>query len=222
MIQFDIDKNCYGCGACVFSCPVKAIHLEMDNKGFFIPKINKSQCIDCGKCDSVCAYLNVKITEKGLKDATFKAGFRIDINNRKKSSSGGIAAVLTEKFLKKNYIVVGCGWDNDLVATHYAISEKKDADAFCGSKYVQSDMKNAFGDIKTALHNHKKVLFIGTPCQVGAVNNIFKENADIYTIALICGGVASPKIWSMFKSEMEQKYHSKMIYADFRHKGRYG
>lgn len=222
MIQFDIDKNCYGCGACAFTCPVKAISLVTNSKGFMIPQINESKCINCTKCDSVCPYLNIKNAENKLEDAIFKAGFRINIDNRKKSSSGGIAAVLTENFLKKQHVVVGCGWDKELVATHFAISEEKNSNAFCGSKYVQSNMKTTFEDIKMALNSEKKILFIGTPCQVAAINNVFKENINIYTIALICGGVASPKIWEMFKAEMEEKYHSKMIYADFRHKGRYG
>ena len=44
------------------------------------------------------------------------------------------------------------------------------------------------------LKEKKKVLFIGLPCQVGALKTVIKENDNLYTVDLICHGTPSPKL----------------------------
>lgn len=38
---------CTGCQACKEACPVQAIHMEENSRGFVYPKIDQSICINC-------------------------------------------------------------------------------------------------------------------------------------------------------------------------------
>lgn len=49
-------SSCCGCAACYSVCPVGAISMEVDEKGFLYPKINEEKCIRCQRCMSVCAF----------------------------------------------------------------------------------------------------------------------------------------------------------------------
>lgn len=51
------DKSlCCGCSACYAACPVQAIVMEPDEKGFLYPRIKEEVCIRCYKCWQVCAF----------------------------------------------------------------------------------------------------------------------------------------------------------------------
>ena len=71
MIDFDFNKDCYGCGLCIEACPVKAIQFVEDAEGFHVPVVDSSKCIQCGKCNKLCIRLNesdkVNITESRLQ-----------------------------------------------------------------------------------------------------------------------------------------------------------
>ena len=222
MLDFDLEQHCYGCGACEAVCPKKAITMKANFEGFAVPEIDKEKCISCGLCDKKCSYLNQIPSERKLSDALCKAAFRTDDEKRLKSASGGIAAILTEEFLNEGNIVIGCAWTDELVAKHIAVNNINDAWKLQSSKYVQSDMSDAYDLVKSGLNSGKKVLFIGTPCQTGAIRNVFGNPENLYLIGLICGGVPPPKVWKKFKLDEEKKYHSKMVRANFRSKGRYG
>ena len=47
---------CCGCAACYSVCPVSAIEMTADEKGFWYPQINAEVCIRCQKCIRVCAF----------------------------------------------------------------------------------------------------------------------------------------------------------------------
>ena len=47
----DLKKTeCYGCSACVYSCPFGAITMEHDREGFRYPVVDEEKCTGCGKC----------------------------------------------------------------------------------------------------------------------------------------------------------------------------
>jgi ferredoxin len=58
------DKRlCCGCAACFSICPVGAIHMEPDEKGFPYPKIAEDRCVRCYQCLRVCAFKEDKASE---------------------------------------------------------------------------------------------------------------------------------------------------------------
>ena len=48
MINFDFEKNCYGCELCENICPKDAIEIKENNEGFLNPVIDIKKCIHCG------------------------------------------------------------------------------------------------------------------------------------------------------------------------------
>ena len=44
-------EECCGCSACMQACPRQCIKMIFDEEGFRYPKINKSNCIECGLCE---------------------------------------------------------------------------------------------------------------------------------------------------------------------------
>ena len=49
-------KSCCGCAACYSICPVEAITMKPDEKGFLYPDINEAICIRCRKCIVNCVF----------------------------------------------------------------------------------------------------------------------------------------------------------------------
>ena len=45
-----MDK-CSGCGLCEIVCPVHAVKMRYNKKGFLYPTIQKEKCINCGLCE---------------------------------------------------------------------------------------------------------------------------------------------------------------------------
>ena len=72
------DFNCCGCLACLNVCPNNAIEITYSEKGFYIPKINKEKCINCGKCLKACPSLKFEPRNKKLDAGPLK---EFDIND---------------------------------------------------------------------------------------------------------------------------------------------
>lgn len=64
-VLFNNKIDCCGCYACYSVCPKNAISFNIDNEGFYYPKIDKSKCIKCYACDRVCP---IKAVDKNGKE----------------------------------------------------------------------------------------------------------------------------------------------------------
>ena len=66
----------------------------------------------------------------------------------------------------------------------------------------------------------RKVLFSGTSCQIqGLKTAIKKKNSEnLFTIDILCYGVASPRVWEQYLKYLEHKYHNKLGYVNMRDK----
>ncbi len=51
---YDDELKCCGCAACSAICPVSAIMMVEDEKGFDYPVVDDLICIRCYKCLRVC------------------------------------------------------------------------------------------------------------------------------------------------------------------------
>ena len=93
------------------------------------------------------------------------------------------------------------------------------AHAFRGSRYVQSDLKDCFTEIKKHIEKKTVVCFIGTPCQVyGLKSFLGKEYDNLVTVDVVCHGTPSPKMWEKYLNLQKSKYHSEIESVAFRYK----
>ena len=121
------------------------------------------------------------------------AAWRKDEAARAKSSSGGMAAVISEAWIRKGGIVYGAAFVRPFNFQHIRCTTEEELVRLRGSKYVQSSIAGIHKQIEADLKEGREVLFIGTPCQVAAIRNRFKENdVRLHTIDIICHG--TPKV----------------------------
>ncbi len=212
-----VEKNkCTGCTACMNICPKNAISMEIDNEGFKHPVINKDKCIDCGLCKKTCPVLNT--TSNKSLNKCYVAYNKDEVSCKNKASSGSIFELIAKLILNENGIVIGAAFDENNKLNHIAIDNIKDLDKLKGSKYLQSHLNNIFTYIKENIKN-KKILFVGTPCQVAGLKSFIKNDFNnLICLDLVCHGVPSPKLFEKYIKEIEDKYNSQIVDYNFRDK----
>jgi coenzyme F420-reducing hydrogenase beta subunit len=210
----EIGKDkCTGCSLCMNVCPYDAIKMELDEEGFLFPIIDNNKCINCGICYDNCPIIHTE--NKNWEHPKSYAAFSKDEEILKKSSSGGVFSEISKKIIEANGKVYGVAWNYDgLYVYHKSVENIQGLNELRGSKYLQSFMKTTYKDIKKDLNNDKKVLFVGTPCQVAAVNN-YIQSENLFTIDLICHGVPSLTI---FRSYIKENFNEIVSKIDFRNK----
>lgn len=140
-------------------------------------------------------------------------------NIRLRSTSGGTFSEIARSFIKTGGCVCAAGYDEQGKVVHKLINTISEIDELCESKYVQSDLNNCFADVESCLSSSRKVLFVGTPCQVAGVKAYLRNKDEkLYTIDLVCYGVPSPMIYIEWRAEIERVYKKKIAYVHFRDK----
>lgn len=213
-----INGKCYGCSACKNICPKDAIAMQMDACGFLVPVIDKKKCIDCGLCDEVCP-----IDHLIKKDNVPQVYAAINKNESVllKSSSGGVFTAISDWILKENGVVFGAVYNAEKKMVEHVLAETTEQrDCMRGSKYVQSDIQESFRQIKHLLNIGKKVLFVGTSCQINGLYNYLgmEKYINLVTCDIICHGVASPLVFKRNVEFLEKKHRVKINTIDFRNK----
>lgn len=212
-----VHEDCTGCSACFSVCPKGCICMVTDREGFLRPVIDKTQCIECGKCRSVCP-VNREWKDDGKVLAAY-AGVNKNIDIRIRSSSGGLFSAFAEAVLKTGGAVVGAGFDEDFSVMHKVCTDVNALEEMRRSKYAQSRIGTAYQDVKTLLDAGKNVLFCGTPCQVGGLLTFLgKEYHNLYTVDFICHGVPSPAVWERYIGFRKEKAQAEITDVSFRSK----
>ena len=177
---------CNGCMACVEKCHRNAITIKDDLK-YYNALVDTKKCVDCGLCTKVCPREN---DNDMSKPKWWYQGWA-DSEIREHASSGGAASAIIRAFIKNGGYVASCLFDSGKfvfeVTNEMAVARK-----FAGSKYVKSNPEKIYGKIQSLLKANQKVLFIGLPCQVAAVNQFIKDKTNLVTADLICHGTPSP------------------------------
>ena len=181
-------NQCAGCMACVDLCPQKAINI-IDEMKYMNAIINTNLCVECGACHKVCQQnkpAELRAPQKWYQGWGNK-------NTRATSSSGGLGQELIRAMLRSGGVVAACRLSGGEFKFEIVEGESE-IDAFIGSKYVKSNPTGIYRKIREVLRAKKKVLFIGLPCQVSSLRNYVKDDANLYTVDLICHGSPSIKL----------------------------
>ena len=210
-------KNCTGCGACWNICPKQCIKSQRDEEGFPYPCVDKNQCIECNLCVKVCP-IQQSMKHGDSKKEVYAAWSR-DSEICFKSTSGGAFTELARVILSQGGKVIGAAYDKDNFVHHVMISSYEEIEKVRQSKYIQSDMEDVYATINKILKSGTKVLFCGAPCQVAGLKHFLQRDSKLlYTADFICRGVNSPKAYSYWLQEMEEKFSSKVKRVWFKYK----
>ena len=199
---------CCGCSACVQKCPKQCISMLEDKEGFLYPFVDDEVCVKCGLCEKVCIELHPYDKHMPLNAYACKNSDEIV---RKASSSGGLFSLLAEKILDQKGVVFGARFDDNWKCVHDYIEDKKDIGKLRGSKYIPSKIGNSFNKTLSFLKENRKVLFVGTSCQIAGLNRFLgKEYENLLTVEITCHGIPSAFIWEKYINEEIKKSQKKM------------
>lgn len=201
MIKIVEKDSCCGCEACVQACPKHCIAFDVDSEGFRYPKVNTDLCVECGLCERVCPTINPYDSREPLQVYAAKNPC---MEERLKSSSGGIFVMLSKNVLRQGGVVFGARFDDRWKVFHSYTEVMDGITPFMGSKYVQSRIGDAYIKVRDFLRNGRKVLFSGTPCQITGLRHFLqKEYENLITVDIICHGVPSPTVWNRYLEEIK-------------------
>lgn len=209
-------NNCIGCGVCKNICSKKAINIEQNEEGYVYPKIDTKKCIDCNLCRKACP-INIEHQKTDFKKQYYAIKNK-DKKVQQKSTSGGAFSVLAKAILKEKGIVYGCEM-KDNKAHHIRVTSTTELEKIRGSKYIQSSIVDILSKVERDLEKGKKVLFSGTPCQIGAIKAFLKkEQQNLITVSVVCHGVLNDKILNKYIAELEENHNDKITNFIFRTK----
>lgn len=195
-------------------CPKACIRMEEDAEGFRYPVIDEDKCAYCGLCEKVCPVINRQV--RTYREQVYGTSSK-DEALLKRSSSGGMFGILADYILKREGVVFGCSFDEDMELRHFCAQTETECREFHGSKYVQSDTRDTYRECKQHLEKDRKVLYVGTPCQIAGLKSYLgKEYDDLIAVELLCHGVPSPGIFRQYREELEAEKGKRISNFAFR------
>lgn len=191
MIQLSDKKNCTGCMACVQACAKGAIHIEPDMMGHMMPVIDHGKCVNCSKCQHACPELNAQSYQMPKRAY---AVWSLDHALRKRSASGGAAAEFYNYAIRSGYWICGAEYDENCRVILTVSNEQHRIERYQQSKYVYSDSRTVYAQIKALLLRNERVLFISLPCRVaGLLSYLGRKYSNLITVDIVCHGTPSSK-----------------------------
>lgn len=209
-------NGCCGCGACEQKCPKGAIAMVADREGFPVPRIDGKKCVGCGLCAKVCP-LEKPVLHPAPEDA--RLVYQTDSRRRLTASSGGAFETVARAWVgNAPFSIFGCAWEGR-VARHTEAQDWEGVDSLKKSKYVRSDTGHTFRTVRQRLEEGRRVVFVGTPCQVmGLTNFLGKSHENLLTVDFVCHGTPSPLALEKYIQSMERSRGKKARRMEFRAK----
>lgn len=213
-------KLCTACGACSIICPRKCIKLVENEFGEKKPVIEESNCIHCKLCAKACHMLNKKLDF--VKAERVYAAWSEDKATQLHAASGGIASELYKYALYQNIEVMGTKFTRENGVQFKKICSKEDIAWARDSKYVYSNMVDAFEFYESRLNSENRCIFIGLPCQVAAMRTYLtakgKSLKNILFVDIICHGVPPYRYLDEHIKKIETFVDKPIKKVTFRHK----
>ncbi len=213
-------EECCGCTACAAACPHDAIRMEPDALGFLYPRVEEDKCTWCGLCERVCQFgpdygRDGKLPAPAVYAARLNDGAQLA-----RSQSGGAFYALAVEVLGSGGVVYGAGFTGHFHVSHKRVETLEGLEELRGSKYVQSDLRGVFRQVRGDLSAGRRVLFSGTPCQVAGLSSYVGKRlaAGLVTVDLVCHGVPAPAVWEDYLAYVEKKEGQECTGVNFRDK----
>lgn len=182
-------KDCTGCGLCAARCPKHCIEMKSGFLGHLYPVIDQEKCINCKLCQKGCPslqYIDCSYPKKAY------AAWAKDARDYVTSTSGGAASVLSQYIVSLGGVVYGCSVLPNIQISHIRVDKMEDLHLLKGSKYVQSQIEFIIPQLRNDVKQGVPVLFVGTPCQVAAIKQLYRTMPDnLYLVDIICHGTPS-------------------------------
>lgn len=213
----ELRSDCTGCSACRSICPVHAITMKPDQEGFLVPVIDLDLCTECGQCRSICP-MQKESHYKEKEAPKFYVAHHESGEVLSRSTSGGAFTSLSDCILERGGVVYGADFDDSLQICHRRAEDKAGRDRMRFSKYVQSEIGDAFEQVKTDLAAGREVLFTGTPCQTAGLRALVGCPENLITCDLVCHGVPSALVWNAYLDTLAAEQSNKVTWVSFRTK----
>ncbi len=194
------ENLCTSCGACSAVCPSYAIYFKETTGGHYFPFITTNLCKNCGLCLSVCSgkHFSDDLWNRMPMDPFSGICLESYVGKAKNqkiyysSQSGGIVSALTIEMIDNGLADAAVS-----VVMDWGIPPRPRAClAHCAEEVMDSQKSKycpvpVLSVLKEILHSEKRVVFVGTPCQVHGLANIMDQLPEIrkniiLIIGLIC------------------------------------
>jgi ferredoxin len=183
--------------------------MSFDSEGCEYPCVDEQRCINCGKCLNACPIINVESEQAFTQSAYIVQN--TDEAVLRQSTSGGAFTAFATTIIEMGGVVFGAGYDRDgkssydapLNVRHMHVETVEDLRFFRNSKYVQSEIGEAFKEIRNQLREGREVLFCGTPCQVEGLKTYLHRDFDnLILLDIACHGVPSDLVFQSYLKKL--------------------
>jgi coenzyme F420 hydrogenase subunit beta len=214
---------CTGCGTCAGICQQNAISMVIDKRqGIYIPSLDKTKCIDCGICFSVCPgsevdfkSLNIEFFGKEPNDQLIGnylncyTGYSSNYDIRYNSSSGGLVTqlllVALEEGLIDGALVTKMNKNNPLEPEPFIARTKEEIIEASQSKYCPVPANIALREI---LQNEGKYAIVGLPCHIHGLRKAARINKYLRNRVILYFGLLCNHSPSFHATDMLLKRHN--------------
>lgn len=183
--------HCQQCGVCEAVCPKNAISLDLLEEGTHKVIVDNEKCIKCQRCVKSCPvntreYYNDYF--KFFTDKRYFFGYSSNDKVRRESSSGGVCKTIVVESLRRGFV--------DGVYT----LKRTDTFPFAEGEFYTKDNIPDYNDMPNSVYHSvmacrninkiqkcKRLIIIGTSCQLKAANSVLKNKADeIIRVCIFC------------------------------------